>query len=80
MTILQFCKTAAGASLALAGLTVWVVAALSAMRGDGSTLWVIFGAVLAMAGMGVGFVTLRPRQTSDRDRGVSRRYRPRVGI
>jgi hypothetical protein len=73
MTIVQFYRTAAGAGVAISGLTVWIVAAVSAMRGGGSSLWVIFGAVLAMTGMAIGFVALRPKPSADRDHGE---YRP----
>jgi hypothetical protein len=72
MTIMQFWRTAAGAGVALSGLTVWVVAAVSAMRGGGSALWVIFGAVLAMTGMGIGFIALRPRSSAERNHGEFR--------
>jgi len=76
MTFVQFCRTAAGAGVALCGLTVWVVAAVSAMRGGGSSLWVIFGAVLAMTGMAIGFIALRRKPSADREHGEFRQYRP----
>jgi hypothetical protein len=50
-----------GASFALTGISVWVMAAigLKATHPEGALLGVIFGGVLAMAGLALSFVPAR---------------------
>ena len=66
-------KALGAASVALAGLTIWVMAAVSTQaRADGSSLWVILGAALAMLGIGLGFLALRHGIAGGRDPGELR--------
>ena len=57
MRVRRICQTIFATGLAIAGVVVWVRAALSAVAPppvDGAAIRVIVGAALAMAGFGLG--------------------------
>jgi hypothetical protein len=61
MTIARLCTTIFAAALAVAGLAVWVGAAVSAVPyADSAPLWVVLGALLSMIGFGLCLLALHP--------------------